>query len=167
MSWRTLAPFRDNQGEAFYRIALSYAQHLWLKGLSARSLLAVDRALYADLAGDEPVLQDWPLPYRAVVWLVLNNPEGTFIGNPRVHFQHLADRVRGEREAQKRARTWACWRLVREACPELPGDLKHDVTEPETDAIYNELVAHGITGEAEQWRVFLADVPVMVAAARP
>lgn len=167
MSWRSLAPYREKQGGAFYRLALCYAQHLWQRGLSARSLLAVDRALYAGLSGQEPELHEWPLPYRAVVWIILHNPPGTFIGNPRVHFQHLADRVRGEREQQKRWRTWACWRLVREACPDLPGDPKHDVTEPDTTKIIEQLTAHGIPGEAAQWRDDLAAVSAMIKAAQP
>ncbi len=152
MSWRTLAPHRSAPGEELYPLALTYAQTLWLRGLSARSLLALDRALYADLDGTEPVLRHWPLPYRAMIWIVKNNPPGIFIGNPRVHFQHLADRVRGERREQKSWRAWACWGLVRTACPDLPGDPRHAVTEPDTATIFRQLQTHGHPGEAELWQ---------------
>jgi hypothetical protein len=157
MSWRTLAPHRGERGAALYPLALTYAQTLWLRGLSARSLLALDRALYADLDGTEPVLRQWPLPYRALVWIVRNNPPAVFIGNPRVHFQHLADRVRGERREQKRWRAWACWRLIREIFPELPGDPRHTVTEPDEASIVRQLQAHGHPGEAAYWRSVLDD----------
>lgn len=167
MTWRTLAPYRNNQRGEFYLLALSYAQDLWQRGLSARSLLAVDRALFADLQGDEPELLQYPLPYSAIPWLVLHNPPGTFIGNPRVHFQHLADRLRGTREEQKRARTWACWRLVREALPELPGDPRHEVREPQTEEICAQLDAHGMPGETTVWQAALAEIPAMATGARP
>ncbi|MBC2594715.1 hypothetical protein H5P28_10630 [Ruficoccus amylovorans] len=152
MSWRTLAPHRDDPGAAFYPLALAYAQTLWQRGLSARSLLALDRAFFARLDGSEPVLKDWPLPYRALVWIIRHNPGGTFIGNPRVHFQHLADRVRGKRREQKSARAWACWTLVRAVRPELPGDPRHAVDEPDEASAFELLREHGHPGEADYWR---------------
>ncbi len=155
MDWRSLNRHRDNQGADFYEAALRYAQHLWQQGLSARALLAVDRALFAELCGDEAVLRDWPLPYRVVPWMLRENPEGVFIGNPRVHYQHLADRVRGERAGQKRWRAWACWALVRRESPELPGDPKHEVEEPTEQFITEMLVQHGIPGEAVIWKSLL------------
>ncbi|MDP0496651.1 MAG: hypothetical protein Q7Q73_10625 [Verrucomicrobiota bacterium JB024] len=157
MSWRTLAPHRSERGASLYPLALAYAQTLWLRGLSARSLLALDRAFYADLDGSEPVLRQWPLPYRAMIWIVRHNPPGLFIGNPRVHFQHLADRVRGERQEQKCWRAWACWRLIREIQPHLPGDPRHTVTEPDEAAIFRHLQAYGHPGEATYWRSVLDD----------
>lgn len=155
MSWRSLAPYRSSPGADFYPVALRYAQTLWMRGLSARSLLALDRALFAQMDGSEPVLREWPLPYRATAWIVAHNPSGVFIGNPRVHFQHLADRVRGSDAARKSWRAWACWRLVRAVDPQLPGDPRHIVTEPTDSAISDGLSAHGHPGEADLWRSVL------------
>lgn len=137
---------------------MRYGQALWLKGLSARALLAVDRALYANLRGDESILKDWPLPYAAVAWLVAHNPDDCFIGNPRVHYQHLADRVKGVRAEQKRWRAWSCWHLVRKVAPELPNDPKHLVDEPTESAVFTGLECHGISGEANQWRDILSSL---------
>ena len=69
----------------------------------------LDRAFGADLAPGEPVLAAWPLPYAAMAWLLQHTPPETFIGNPRVHFQHLADRMNEPRREQRRWRAWACW----------------------------------------------------------
>lgn len=167
MSWRDLAAYREDQGADFYLEALTYGQTLWQRQLPARSLLALDRALFADVPAEATVLARWPLPYRAVLWIILHNPPGSFIGNPRVHFQHLADRLRGKREAQRRWRTWACWGLVHAACPELPGDTKHAVDEPTPACIENQLQTHGIAGEATLWREIFEDIPEMVKAALP
>lgn len=164
MSWRDLSPYRDDQGPAFYETALRYGQCLWLKGLSARALLAVDRALYADLQGDEDILAEWPWPYRAIGWLVANNPEGVFIGNPRVHYQHLADRVRGERAEQKKWRAWAAWAVVRQVAPEYPHDPKHEVAEPTLEEIDAALAGCGAAGEVAVWRAVIAELRDLTAA---
>ncbi|WOO42549.1 hypothetical protein [Rubellicoccus peritrichatus] len=151
MDWRSLNRFGKRRDVEFYEVALRYAQDLWLRGLAARALLSVDRALYADLQGDEPILKRWPLPYAAVPWMVMSTPDGTFIGNPRVHYQHLADRVKGDRQAQKKWRAWACWALVRKCSPDLPPDPKHRVVEPSHEAIRNGLTDFGIPDEVEMW----------------
>lgn len=151
MDWRSLNVFGQRRDGEFYHAALMYAQHLWQRGLSARALLAVDRALYADLVGSEPELARWPLPYRVVGWMVQNNPANCFIGNPRVHYQHLADRVRGARAEQKCWRAWACWSIVRKVMPELPADPNHDVLEPSLEAIEDGLTRFGIEAERSIW----------------
>lgn len=155
MTWRDLAQWRDDQGGAFYLTALTYGQFLWRQQLSARALLAVDRGLYADLQGNEAELTHWPLPYRAIGWLVANNPADTFIGNPRVHYQHLADRVRGERCEQKKWRAWAGWAVVRSVAPGYPADPKHAVTEPTLDEIQAALAEFGVPGEIAMWQAAL------------
>src|SRR5262245_36824370 len=87
----------DTHGPArcadFYLSALRYAQSLWREGFPARALLLVNRALGCEFSGDEPVLREWPLPYRAVAWLLRNHLPEQFIGNPRRHWQHLATRM--------------------------------------------------------------------------
>lgn len=156
LDWRYLNDVRGDRGGAFYLRALTYGQHLWRRGLVARAILSVDRALGADLAGDEPELANWPLPYAALVWILKNAPADRFIGNPRVHFQHLADRVPEPRRAQRSARYWGCWALTRAARPELPGDPRHAVLEPELPALREALLRHGLPGEAELWEKVLA-----------
>ncbi len=103
LSWRDLNAHRDGQGPELYRLCLEYAQQLWLDGLPARALLAVDRALYCAVPTEAEVLREYPMPYRTVGWMVSQPAEG-FTGNARVHYQHLADRVRRTGGNQEMAR---------------------------------------------------------------
>ena len=137
---------------AFYVTALTYGHYLWQHGQAARAILKLDRALLADVRGDEPVLHRWPLPYAAMAWLLREAPRDVFIGNPRVHFQHLADRMNEPRREQRRWRTWACWALCRVVRPEFPADLRHIVHEPSRELVFARLLHHGIPGEAELWQ---------------
>ncbi len=136
---------------AFYLTALTYGQYLWQRGLVARAMLKLNRALGADLRGDEPELQLWPLPYAAMGWFLRHAPAEVFIGNPRVHFQHLADRMNEPRRDQRRWRAWACWQLTRVVRPEFPGDPNHGVDEPTGEKIFSALRQHGHPHEAERW----------------
>jgi hypothetical protein len=156
MDARALTAHGASRDAAFYLTALTYAQHLWQRGLAARAMLSVDRALGADLHGDEPVLTRWPLPYAAQAWFLSHTPPGVFIGNPRVHFQHLADRMNEPRREQRRWRIWACWALCRVVRPEFGPDPKHLVTEPSLDQIAEKLTLHGLPDEARVWRSALA-----------
>ncbi len=155
------------RGGAFYLSALTYGQHLWQRGLAARALLSVDRALGAGLCGDEPELRDSPLPYAAIAWFVQHTPPDVFIGNPRVHYQHLADRMNEPRREQRRWRAWAAWALVRRARPEWPADPKHSVREPSASEIAARLDAHGVPGERRVWEEALRGIPTQAAAAEP
>ena len=148
--------FREGgRGGAFYLACLEYGQALWQRRLAARAMLCLDRALGADLTGTEPELRAYPLPYDAMAWLVARTPADVFMGNPRVHFQHYADRMNEPRREQRRWRAWACWRLVRDVRPDLPGDPRHRVIEPATEQIAAALLEHGLPGEAEGWRAAL------------
>jgi hypothetical protein len=140
------------RGGGFYLTALTYGHHLWQRGLAARAILCLDRALGADLAGHEPELRDWPLPYDAMAWILRHTPDGVFIGNPRVHFQHLADRMNEPRREQRRWRAWAGWGLTRVVLPHLPADPKHKVAEPSFDDIAQNLARYGIATEPAIWR---------------
>lgn len=152
MSWRSLHRFREGErGDAFYLTCLQYAQQLWLSRLPARAILCLDRAYGAALDGSEPVLAAWPLPYDALVDLLRNAPSDAFLGNPRVHFQHYADRLGEPRRLQRKWRSWACWALARAALPQLPGDPKHVVEEPSHDQIARQLQTHGHPGEKDLW----------------
>ncbi len=147
-----LTALGENRGAEFYLTALTYAHHLWQRGLAARAVLSLDRALGADLRGDEPVLSQWPLPYAAQAWFLRHTPTDVFIGNPRVHFQHLADRMNEPRREQRRWRIWACWAICRAVRPEFPADPKHPVTEPNDAEIHARLETHGLPGEASLWQ---------------
>jgi hypothetical protein len=153
IDWRTLHAFRDSdRGEEFYFACLEYGHAQWRKGFAARSLLCLDRAMGADLKGDEPVLRDYPMPYAAMVWLIAHTPPDVFLGNPRVHFQHYADRMNEPRREQRRWRAWACWALARVVRPDLPNDPRHQVVEPSREEIAAALQQHGHAGERELWR---------------
>jgi hypothetical protein len=161
LDWQSLHELGDDRGDRFYLRCLTYAHYLWIRGLAARAILAADRALLADLRGDEPALTRYPLPYRALVWMIASTPRDVFIGNPRVHYQHLADRVREPRRAQRSARAWACWHLARIVRPDLPGDPRHIVREPAADELAHALAAHGIPGEAATWLTALAETKAL------
>jgi hypothetical protein len=150
-SWRDLAEFREQQGEELYERCLEYGQQLWLNHLPARALLAVDRALYCPMPAEAKILHLWPLPYRAIGWLV-NQPTQQFTGNARVHYQHLADRVRGEQADLKKWRAWAAWAVVRKVRPDLPGDPRHAVREPPFEEILQGLKSFGLPNEPAWWQ---------------
>lgn len=144
------------RGEAFYLKALEYAQSLWQQGFPARALLLINRALGCALDAGDTVLNRWPLPYRAVVWLLQHHEPGQFIGNPRRHWQHLATRMVEPRRELRTWRAWACWQLARVLLPHLPADelqlSREPVTEPTADLIHERLTALGHPGEAALWR---------------
>ena len=147
-----LSAHGPSRGAEFYLTALTYGHYLWQQGAAARAILKLDRALLADLRGDEPVLREWPLPYAAMGWLLRHAPPETFIGNPRVHFQHLADRMNEPRREQRRWRAWACWAIARAVRTEFPADPRHKVQEPTRETIAQKLREHGIPAEAKLWQ---------------
>ena len=151
MDASALTAHGDERDVEFYLTALTYAQYLWQRGMAARAILKLDRALLSDLRGHEEELRQWPLPYEAMAWFLRYTPADVFIGNPRVHFQHLADRMNEPRREQRRWRTWACWAITRVVRPEFPADPKHEVIEPSTEVITQKLIEHGMTGEADFW----------------
>ncbi len=148
-----LAAHGQSRGAEFYLTALRYAHYLWLRGFAARVILKLDRALLADVPEGDAALREWPLPYAAMAWVLRHAPD--FGGNPRVHFQHLAGRIRPPRLEQRRWRMWACWMLCRAARPDLPGDPGHEVEEPQPEQIIENLSRHGHAGEADLWKAAL------------
>jgi hypothetical protein len=151
LSWRDLEALKSENGPELYRCCLEYGQQLWLENLPARALLAVDRALYCDVPSGDPILSVHPLPYAVIRWMIAQDTGEIFTGNARVHYQHLADRVRGARAEIKSWRAWAGWALARAARPELPNDPKHDVVEPTLAQIEAGLCQWGIAHEADTW----------------
>ena len=156
MSWRDLEAARAVDEPSHYLACLRYARQLWeTDGLPARALLALDRGLFCDIPTGHPALEAHPLPYAIVGWMVAQPVGEAFLGNPRVHYQHLADRVRGGREHRVRWRSWAAWAVVRRVRPDLPGDPRHAVEEPADAAIEAGLRSHGVAGEVATWRAVL------------
>jgi hypothetical protein len=151
MDWRFLRAAGPGRGPDFYLRCLQYGHHLWQSGRPARAILCLDRALLADLPDGEPVLDAHPLPYAALAWILRSSPPGIFLGNPRVHYQHLADRVRGPRRDQKRWRAWACWQIARTVRPEFPPDPRHRVAEPDRAEIGANLDRFGVARERALW----------------
>ena len=149
MDASVLTALGQDRGPDFYLTALTYGNYLWRDGHAGRAILKLDRAFGADLQGDEPILKEWPLPYFAMGWIFQNAT--SFVGNPRVHFQHLADRMNEPRRDQRRWRMWGCWALCRISRPDLPDDPKHEVEEPTFEKIETMLNQHGHGGESTLW----------------
>lgn len=168
LSWRHLHAQRDDpRGDAFYFACLQYGQSLWQQALPARAILCLDRAMGADLHGTEPSLQRWPMPYAALAWMLAHLPPGCFVGNPRVHFQHYADRMNEPRREQRRWRAWACWAITRAARPDWPADPRHRVREPLLAEIDQALRTLGLPGEADLWSSVLRSGPPFPAGTDP
>lgn len=148
---RHLARHGETRDAAFYFSCLEYGHFLWRRGLAARAVLCLDRAMGSDVVGTEPELKFWPVPYAGMAWFLVHTPPEVFIGNPRVHFQHYADRMNEPRRELRAARAWACWALARRLRPEWPADPKHRVTEPSHDQIAGDLTSHGLAGEVCLW----------------
>ena len=158
MDWRSMQSSKSISATQLYLTALTYGQVLWLKNLPARALLAIDRALLTDLSGNEPELKQWPLPYRVMAWMIAHYDDDAFVGNPRVHFQHLATRVRGDRKEQRKWRAWACWRIACLQRPWLPGDEKQGIQEPHQEEIEGGLKDYGIDGELDTWLSVIEEI---------
>ncbi len=152
MTAESLSTLGSDRGELFYGTALRYAHSLWLRGFPARALLVLNRALGCELHGNETELISWPLPYAALCWILKNASPGQYIGNPRIHYQHLASRVRGPRKELRQGRAWACWWIARQCKPEFSPDYKAMVPEPSRDEVATLLKQLGIKGEDELWK---------------
>ncbi|WP_404422260.1 hypothetical protein [Nibricoccus sp. IMCC34717] len=159
MDWRCLADHGEERGGAFYQTALEYGQTLWQRRLPARAILCLDRAMGADLRGDERELAAWPMPYPAMAYFLRHAPDGVFVGNPRVHFQHYADRMNEPRRELRATRAWACWALACVANPSWPADPRHAVQVPSLAEIRAALRRLGLPGEAELWENTLTEHP--------
>lgn len=153
---RHLSRHGETRDAAFYLSCLEYAQTLWQRSLPARAVLCLDRAFGADLRGGEPELLAWPLPYAPMAWFLVHTPPDIFIGNPRVHFQHYADRMNEPRRELRSARAWACWHLARRLRPAWPADPRHNVVEPSAASVAEQLEALGLPDEARLWDAVLA-----------
>jgi hypothetical protein len=144
----------DGYGAAFYLAALRFAQSLWREGKPAQAILQLNKAWMAELRGGEPVLADWPPPFRALDWILRHARDDHFLGNPVRHFQHLATRIAGPRPAPRAWRAWACFHLAEQTLPpaRFPRDLaqvaREQVEIPPVAAVLEALHRLGWPGEA-------------------
>jgi hypothetical protein len=145
-----------DRGPIFYEAALNYSHSLWLRGLPARSILLLNRAMGCDLDGSEELLRTWPMPYEAMAWILRSRKIEDFIGNPRRHWQHLATRMVEPRKALRTTRAWACWYLSRLILPDYPADElqieREGVGEPTASEISASIGLLGLPGEVEIWQ---------------
>lgn len=146
---------RGRRDGGFYQASLEYAQSLWMEGKPAQAILQLNKAWSAELMGDEEVLRTWPLPYRALLWILLNAPEEGFLGNPVRHFQHLATRMCGRNAGLRSWRAWACYHLSAGVLPALdfPADFqqieREGIVVPEMVGVLDALDQQGFTGEVD------------------
>ena len=147
----SVSRFERARGPEFYLAALEYAQSLWLQGFPAKSLLLINRAMGAEVSFDDPVVRQWPLPYRAAAWIMARRLEDQFIGNPRRHYQHLATRMVEPRRELRSWRAWGCWLIATAVYPDYPVDRMQIETErlvlPDTVSVLRALDTHGFPGE--------------------
>jgi hypothetical protein len=94
----------------------------------------------------------WPQPYAAVSWILQHAKPIHYISNPRVHYQHLATRVRGHQFELRKWRAWGCWWIVRQRMPHLPADEKQNIQEPLLDETAENLARVGFMKEETLWR---------------
>jgi len=146
LSYRTLRAEPGGQAlvpdELFDR-ARAYANDLWMRGLPARALLALCRALY--LAPGE-LSEHRRQPWDVFVWMLRNHQGLDFLGNPRISFVHQATRIRAE-HVLKRQRAWALWYLSRANLPHLPPDPKVSEDPPALEELVVYLNEAGLPGE--------------------
>lgn len=144
-----------DRGPAFYEAALNYGHSLWLRGLPARGILLLNRAMGCVLDGSEEIVRRWPMPYEAMVWILQSRKIEDFIGNPRRHWQHLATRMVEPRKELRTARAWACWYLSRLVLPDYPADElqieREGVVEPTRAEIEAWIGQMGLPGELQVW----------------
>ena len=155
MDFRVYAPYGESRGAGFYGAALEYGNYLWQHRLPARAILCLDRAMGAEVGPSDAILGSWPMPYAGIAWILREVPRDLFCGNPRVHFQHYADRMNEPRRLIRTWRSWACWAITCEVRPELPADPHHAVREPALAEIGAALDAFGLPGESDLWRAQL------------
>ena len=108
-----------DRGPAFYQDALGYAQSQWISCKPAQAILQLNKAWMADLRGAEAVLENFPPPYRALVWILwrCTAADCGYLGNPVRHFQHLASRMSGPRAEIRSWRAWLCMHLAERVLP--------------------------------------------------
>lgn len=151
LDYRHLRIHRGGAETGIVFAALEYAQSLWMAVLPARSILALTRALYAAPPHSKDAI--YPVPYAALSWICqTHGGQGAgFLGNPRISFQHQAQRMRLEPVARRRARAWAAWYLAAQALPRFPDDALNLEERPTREGVAAALEAEASAAEALLW----------------
>ena len=150
---------RNNKGLPFYKLCLRYSQSKWMEGLPAQALLQLNRAMSADLVGDEKFLDKFPIPYSSIKWILEQRTDkyGQFLGNPRRHWQHYASRMSGPRSNIRIWRSWACFAISSKILPysDFPRDEEQILNEsliiPSESQIELNLKSLGLPRESDAW----------------
>jgi hypothetical protein len=123
----------QSKGAAYYLDTLRYAQSLWRTGKPAQAILQLNKAWMADLAAESEILETYPSPYGALVWILekASSSDCGYLGNPVRHFQHLASRMSGPRPEIRAWRAWLCFclaekTLTRDAYPRDGGQIARE-----------------------------------------
>ena len=170
LSASDIAALGPDRGPTFYLTSLRYAQSLWQMGLPGQAILQVNRAFSCVFDALEPVLQQQPLPYRVIAWMLQNHPKGQFIGNPRRHWQHLATRMVEPHKALRTWRAWACWYIAKSLLPsaDYPSDLKQirdeGIVEPTFHDISTRLRELSNMDDESAWLVALQAAGIEIPA---
>jgi ribosomal protein S18 acetylase RimI-like enzyme len=149
-----VAHLRKERGVDFYEASLQYAQSQWMTGFPAQALLQINWSLACALPKSE---LRYPLAYDAMAWLLKNQREGQFLGNPTRHFQHLATRMVEPNKELRVWRAWACWDISRTLLSpaDYPGDAKQirneGIVEPTREQIRRELRRLSPADDVERW----------------
>ena len=99
---------RAECGPKYHHACRQYSQSLWQQGKPAQSILQLNKAC---------LVPDLPAPFPALVWLLSQNIDDQFIGNPVRHFQHLASRMSGPHSELRSWRAWNCFHLAEALLP--------------------------------------------------
>ena len=149
----------DSKGLDFYKLCLEYSQSKWMEGLPAQALLQLNRAMSADLNGDEEFLDQFPIPYSSIKWILEQRTDkyGQFLGNPRRHWQHYASRMSGPRSNIRIWRSWACFAIASKILSDsdFPADEEQILNEgliiPSDSQIELNLKSLGLPRESNAW----------------
>ncbi len=152
--------WRDECGPNYYQICLECAQSLWQAHLPAQALLQLNKSFMCQLDPADSILQKFPLPYRAIRWMLANYHPEDFIGNPVRHFQHLASRM-SAKSPQAELRTWRAWACYHIASRVLDHDdfppdeqqiRREKLSIPSVTEVSSQLEKLGLTGEVDLFK---------------
>lgn len=151
MSYRDLQAAHNSSSETEYVAALRYAHYLWRENLPARAVLALVRAAYLELSPDSASLRQWPVPYAPYAVMIARHRGGSFLGNPRISFEHQAVRMRGPAQSVRRTRAWAFWAITRTIRPDFPRDPRMTNPEPALVDLQRDLAEFADLEEVKAW----------------
>lgn len=122
--------FKTESLQRHYLACLEAAQSLWIQQLPGQSILQLNKALASETH------TAYPLPYQALCWILENQKNKGFLGNPVRHFQHLASRISPKVGANHEIRRWRAWACMHLAEIRLePDQFPRDYEQIENDSL--------------------------------